>query len=287
MKAYGEERGLTLLAQFDLDVLSRFRATWKDGPRTAGKKLERLRAFFRFAHERQWVESNPATRIRLPKVSVRPTMPLTHEEMVKILTACDGQKHTAPIEGRLNAHRLKTLVLLMRYTGMRVSDAVTLTTDRLDGKRLFLYTQKTGVPVYTVLPDSVLAALEATPRVTDTRYFWSGNGKRESVVCHWQMRLKTVFDSAQVSKGEGNAISHRFRDTFAVELLLAGVPIERVSILLGHQSVRVTERHYNPWVRSRQEQLEADVASAWTRDPVLNRKQDGTNSVQLQKSPVN
>ena len=47
-----------------------------------------------------------------------------------------------------------------------------------------------------------------------------------------------------------------------MELLLAGVPIERVSILLGHQSVRVTEKHYNPWVRSRQEQLEADVASA-------------------------
>jgi integrase len=94
------------------------------------------------------------------------------------------------------------------------------------------------------------------------------------------------FDLAEVSKGQGNAISHRFRDTFAVELLLAGVPIERVSILLGHQSVRVTERHYNPWVRSRQEQLEAGVASAWKWDPVLNRKADGTNSVQLQKGPV-
>ena len=40
---------------------------------------------------------------------------------------------------------------------------------------------------------------------------------------------------------------HRLRDAFAVELLLAGVPIERVSVLLGHTSVRITERHYNPW----------------------------------------
>jgi integrase len=207
--------------------------------------------------------------------------------MVKILAACDGWQITTPVEGKLNAHRLKTLVLLMRYTGMQVSDAVTLTTDRLDGKRLFLYTQKTGVPVYTVLPDSVLKALEATPRVTDTRYFWSGESKHETVVCHWQMRLKKIFDLAGVSKGEGNAISHRFRDTFAVELLLAGVPIERVSILLGHQSVRVTERHYNPWVRSRQEQLEADVASAWKVDPVLNQKIVGTNRVHLAKEPVN
>jgi hypothetical protein len=48
-----------------------------------------------------------------------------------------------------------------------------------------------------------------------------------------------------------------------VELLLAGVPIERVSILLGRQSVRITERHYAPWVRARQEQLEADVRRTW------------------------
>ena len=35
-----------------------------------------------------------------------------------------------------------------------------------------------------------------------------------------------------------------FRDTFAVELLLSGVPIDQVSLLLGHSSVKVTEKHY-------------------------------------------
>jgi integrase/recombinase XerD len=64
-----------------------------------------------------------------------------------------------------------------------------------------------------------------------------------------------------------------------VELLLAGVPIERVSILLGHQSVRITEKHYNPWVRSRQEQLEADVKRAWASDPLIIA---GTKQVQVQ-----
>ena len=59
----------------------------------------------------------------------------------------------------------------------------------------------------------------------------------------------------------------RIMGAFAVELLLAGVPIERVSVLLGHQSVRITEKHYAPWVRSRQEQLEADLARAWSRHP--------------------
>lgn len=283
MTAWGNELGLTLLSQFDLDTLSQFRQTWKDSQRTASKKVERLRALFSFALARKWIEENPAKAIKLPKVSICPTMPLTHEEMVKILAACDGLQVSSQPSARLGAHRLKTLILLMRYTGMRVSDAVTFSTDRLDGKRLFLYTQKTGVPVYTVLPDSILKALEATPRVTETNYFWSGNGKRQTAVCDWQGKIKNVFDLAGISKGMGNAVSHRFRDTFAVELLLAGVPIERVSVLLGHQSVRVTEKHYNPWVRSRQEQLEADVRNAWKSDAMLNgQKIPGTKQVQIQ-----
>ena len=265
---------------------SRFRATWKDGPRTTSKKLERLRAFFRFCFDRQWVESNPAAKIKLPKVSVCPTMPLSHEEMVKLLAACDKLKITARPSAKLGAHRLKTLILLMRYTGLRVSDAVSLTSDRIDGKNIFLYTAKTGVPVYDILPDSVLRALEETPRVTETRFFWSSQGKRETAVCDWQEKIKNVFDLAGIVKGLSNAVSHRLRDTFAVELLLAGVPLERVSILLGHQSIKITEKHYAPWTRSRQEQIESDLTAAWKIDPMFS-KTAGTKQVQIPKGPVN
>ena len=287
MKAYGEKHGLTLIGQFDLDTLSKFRATWKIGPRTATKQLERLRAFLRFAHDRQWVESNAAKKIKLPRVLTCPTLPLAADEMVRIYNVCDALLAKTQNHGKLNVYLLKTLILLMRYSGMRISDAVALTTDRLDGKKLFLYTQKTGVPVFTILPDSVVKALETAPRKSDTRYFWSGNGKLETAVCDWQEDIKNVFDQAGIKKGESNAMSHRFRDTFAVELLLARVPIERVSILLGHSSVSITEKHYSPWVRARQEQLEADIAGAWELDSMLNPKMAGTKRVQIPKGLPN
>jgi integrase len=38
-------------------------------------------------------------------------------------------------------------------------------------------------------------------------------------------------------------------------------------ILLGHASVKITERHYAPWVKARQEQLEAEVRKMWTDAP--------------------
>jgi integrase len=68
-----------------------------------------------------------------------------------------------------------------------------------------------------------------------------------------------VFELAGI---KGHA--HRFRDTFSVNLLKAGVPLETVSVLLGHSSIRITERHYSPWVKSRQIKLEESIAAVTT-----------------------
>jgi len=266
MEGFAQRHGLRVLAEFELSNVSQFRSEWKDGPRSSAKKLERLRAFFRFAQKRKWIAENPALDLKAPKVTLCPTLPFTRDEMMRIFAAVDQYREAMPSHGIENARRIRGLVLLLRYSGMRIGDAVSLSADRIEGNRLFLYTQKTGVPVNTILPESVLAALEATPRVTEKFFFWSGIGKLESIVRSWQTRLRKLFKLANIPNGH----AHRFRDTFAVDLLLAGVPIERVSILLGHQSTRITEKHYAPWVRSRQDQLEADLTNAWSRDPLVH-----------------
>lgn len=96
----------------------------------------------------------------------------------------------------------------------------------------------------------------------------------------WQRALRKLF----VLAGVPGAHAHRFRDTFSIELLQAGVPIERVSMLLGHQSVRVTERHYNAWTKARQEQAEADVRRAWDETAAFGK---GTYEVREKLSLVN
>jgi integrase len=64
--------------------------------------------------------------------------------------------------------------------------------------------------------------------------------------------------------GHPGRTSASIRDTFAVSLLLKGVSIGIVSTLLGHRSIKVTERHYSPWVKARQDQLETEVRRIWT-----------------------
>ena len=242
---------------------------------SALKKLENLRAFFRFAHESHWVDENPAKHISNPKITDRPTLPFTREEMIQILAACERYQDNYGRTGQANARHLKALVLLLRYSGMRIGGTVTLARERINGNKLLLYTAKTGTPVYNVLPEFVIRALDAASYTNPRHFFWSGESKPKSAVGDWQRSLSKLFRLAGVKNGH----AHRFRDTFAVELLLAGVPLERVSMLLGHQSVKITERHYAPWVHTRQAQLEADVKRAWAQDPIVTAETKGTPEV--------
>lgn len=56
---------------------------------------------------------------------------------------------------------------------------------------------------------------------------------------------------------DGHMMSHRLRDTFAVDLLEKGVPLKEVSKLLGHESIKTTGRSYAKWVKGRQDRLDA------------------------------
>lgn len=120
----------------------------------------------------------------------------------------------------------------------------------------------------------MVEALEEIP-VESPYHFWTGKSKPKSAIGDWQRSLAKLLNLAKVENGH----SHRFRDTFAVENLLAGVTLAQVSALLGRQSVRVTEKHYAPWVRARQKQLEASVRTAWEVDPVVASETKGTSDV--------
>jgi integrase len=237
------------------DELREYRESWKMAPVSAAKKLERVRSFFKFCLESAWIGSNPARMLKPPKVKASPTLPFTEGELVKIFAAIEKYP-VKGIYGEGNRTRLQAMTLLLRYSGLRIGDAACLRTDALKGDKLFVTTQKTGVKVFLPLPDFVVKALDKVKG--DEFVFWSGEGNKKSTVGDWQRSFRKLFEIAKI---EGNP--HRFRDTFAVDLLSHGVSIEHVSVLLGHSSIRVTEKHYAPWVKSRQESLERDVRRIW------------------------
>lgn len=256
--AYANDRGYRYLTELNVERLRDYRATWKDAPITAAKKLERLRSFFRFCEDADWITKNPAKAIASPKVEIPPTLPFTEEEWRAILDACDDFAHNGKHAWQ-TPKRVKAFVYVLRYSGLRISDATLLTRSKvLASGRLFLRTLKTGTTVAIPLPPEALRAL-STLSLRSDYYFWSGNGALKSALSSWDRTLRILFRKAGIDGGH----AHRFRDTFSVSLLENGASLEEVSVLLGHASVKVTEKHYAPWVKSRQDRLEERVRATW------------------------
>lgn len=274
---WATERKYTTLDQLDLVNLREFRSTWKDAPLAMSKKQERVLGFLYFCVRNGWLTRNPMVGIGKIKVEESPTDYFPSDEFSKIVDATYLYRENRWEQGEANGTRIRTLTLLMRWSGLRIRDAVTLDRSRLSADdKLVLYQAKTGHPVYVPLPPTVAEALRTVPpgQKPNLRYFfWSGNGEPKSAVADWQRSYRRLFKLADIKTSDGQpkrCHPHMFRDTFAVEMLLGGVPLEQVSMLLGHKSIKITEKHYSPWVKARQDQLEMSVRKAWESGNVVS-----------------
>ncbi|WP_446744264.1 tyrosine-type recombinase/integrase [Silvibacterium acidisoli] len=260
--AWCNQENYRLIAEIDLAALRAFRNTWEDqSSRTRHTKQIRMKQFFRFCVANGWIKENPAMGLTRIKVAQSQTNYFRPKEMEKLLNAALASDARNDHRG---GKRLHALILLMRWSGLRITDAVTLERSRVINGQLMLYQMKTGTPVRVPLPSKVLEALENVPPGMASHpdyYFWSGNGKKETAADVFHKAFRRLASKHFAGK---RAHPHMLRDTFAVELLLAGVPLDQVSKLLGHSNVSMTEKHYAPWVEARMTQLENSVRASWS-----------------------
>jgi len=260
------KRSVMFPNQMRLEDLTEFRAGWEamyPSTTTRSKVQERLRGFLRYCYNAQLIERIP--QLSAIKIDEAPTMPLTDDEYDRLLKAIPGE-----FEGK-KAQRVHALIQLMRYSGLAIHDAATLEQaelqqDKGKGKAKGLYRietkrQKTGTHVSVpIQPEVAKELIEVMKLNGNPKYvFWSGNGKPKTVLSNWGNVLRQLFKAAGFEDGH----PHQLRDTFAVSLLEKGVPLEEVSKLLGHESIKTTERHYAKWVKARQDRLDSLVVGTW------------------------
>jgi integrase len=87
-------------------------------------------------------------------------------------------------KGAYERDRARAVALLLRYTGLRISDVATLARDRVREDRIYLYTMKNGKPVFLPIPSMLRDALHGLPipkRTIGASKYFSGaaTGRRE------------------------------------------------------------------------------------------------------------
>jgi site-specific recombinase XerD len=152
LKAFCEAAEIDSVSELTAERLDAFRSGRKLKPITASKELEVLRLFLGFCLDRNWARDNAARKVKAPR-NIKPNdvVPFTPVEVTAIIGACNSFGHPG-----YERTRARAMVLVLRYTALRIGDVALLARDRIsrDGNRwrIFLRTEKTGHPVFLPVP---------------------------------------------------------------------------------------------------------------------------------------
>jgi integrase len=146
--------------------------------------------------------------------------------------------------------------LLLRWTGMRGSDIVGLTWGEVlfDRREIERITQKRRKPVIIPIHSELLFALE---NEYELRSPDADDQVLPQTPQHARMTRPRLYQRCKAMgrrAGIEDAHPHRFRDTFAVDMLARGATPYDVAKLLGDE-IATVERHYAPFVRELRERV--------------------------------
>jgi integrase/recombinase XerC len=268
LQAYCETRGLEDLSEIKVEHLDDYRATRNLARITEQKELELLRQFFAFCCERDWIEENPAKRIKSAK-NIKPNevIPYSSVEIARIVGACEAI-------GRASYERLraKTMILLLYHTALRISDVATLSRDRVHDGQIHVRTLKTGGKVFLPVPPDLQLALDSLPAPRGSGsewrfFFWNGVTSRRAVIGIAERTLAAVFRGSGVK----DAHAHRFRHTLATRLLGVGASLQEVADVLGI-SPNIVREHYGKWSPERQQRISGLMRAAQLGTNLVHEK---------------
>lgn len=249
-RRFANENGITRISQLSRDVMASFNA-WLAEPRTSlhGKEAraaETVRKNTDIAQRMwKWLYDRddagtvpPPKRLKMPTIPGAITVAPTWDEMDACILACETEWH-------------RQLATIMRFTGLRVNQAMHLRWDDFDLERCLLTVRgelgKTAQEMRgRVVPVSPhLAAIMGTWGVREGFVVRSNRrGQRERIAR--ARDIGRAWERAGVRRAawEGSP-NHSFRDGFVSGLKRLGADDEAVEALVGH-SLGLRGRYVDP-----------------------------------------
>lgn len=251
--------GATQLRQLTADLAKRYISYLQHEPRWSTHPLIRpaarppispvairnyirdLKAFSSWLAAERYTARDVLAEVRKPKADETPIEPFTDDEIARIFAALDP---TDPFD-------LRDYVILHTLwdTGLRVGELVALTLDDVDLQQGEIRVTHAkfgkwrdigfGRQTHKYLT-RYLTLGRGEPAVADERHFFlslDGYPLREATVQRICYRLS--------QRCGVHVHAHRFRHTFAVNMLKNGTDIRTLQKLMGHASVQILTRYLN------------------------------------------
>jgi site-specific recombinase XerD len=211
---------------------------------TVRTRLACIIAFLHFLMEQDLIPLSLLKRrikLKLPEVLPRAMHPA---DVKKLLSVIDDIRD-------------RTLILLLLRTGMRIGEALGLRLNDLDmqDRKVHLFQgEKNSMGRVVYLSDDVLLALKLWLRRRDPNKEFVFYGHGNKPICYSTGRSRFVKYIQKAGLEQKGYTVHCLRHTFASELLNAGMRLECLQQLLGHQDIEVTRRYARLTDRTREEE---------------------------------
>lgn len=207
---------------------------------TIARKLAAIKAFYRFMTAEGYMEANPAEVVEAGTKGIKLPRVLSEDEVVRLL----NQPDITTAEG----FRDRTMLEVLYATGMRVSELINLTLERVDLNMKYIIAFGKGskeriVPLGSVAAEFLQQYLEKVrPKLThagrNTNIVFLAFGGHELTRQRFWQIIRAYGRKANINKA---LTPHILRHSFATHLLDNGADLRSVQELLGHSDISTTQ----------------------------------------------
>lgn len=207
---------------------------------TIARKLAAIKAFYRFMTAEGYMDANPAEVVEAGTKGIKLPRVLSEDEVVRLL----NQPDITTAEG----FRDRTMLEVLYATGMRVSELINLTLERVDLNMNYIIAFGKGskeriVPLGSVAAEFLQHYLEKVrPKLThagrNTNIVFLAFGGHELTRQRFWQIIRAYGRKANINKA---LTPHILRHSFATHLLDNGADLRSVQELLGHSDISTTQ----------------------------------------------
>jgi integrase/recombinase XerD len=211
---------------------------------TVKVRMASIIAFLHFLMEQDAISPSVLKRTIRLKLPDRLPRAMNPKDVKKLIGVTDDTRDRA-------------LILLLLRTGIRIGEALGLTMNDIDlaeRKIRLLEGEKNSVGRVVYLSDDALFALKRWLTIRNREEAYLFYGQRHGSLCYSAARSRFMHYIRKARLEHKGYTVHSCRHTFASELLNAGMRLEVLQQLMGHQDIEVTRRYARLTDKTREEE---------------------------------